>query len=258
MQYFSHYIWESGSGEKENGISVVLQQVSCKKEHYLLACVCDSGESSVGFAWDGRQEEVNGGRRSMVSGYFTERLVEWFHREFLALTLKRRGEELVSGLLEKELHVIEQELLTYERRKGGQSVWSICGILLWENQFWFFGKGDCQSLLFNRRFNRKQCRALVRQTSAEIRRNPVTGNVSGESGESSVRILMEGSLQKNIGILLADPSFGKSLQQEELLQVLFEKKLTDAEIGKRLRELAEENRTRGGRTGTGAVFVRLE
>ena len=58
MQYYSHYIWESGSEEKDNPISVVLQQVSRKNHHYLLACVCDGRAAERDGAEDSIQQTI--------------------------------------------------------------------------------------------------------------------------------------------------------------------------------------------------------
>ena len=69
MKYYSHYLWESAG--RENPVSLVLQQVKLKKGRCLLACICDGSRSKA----DG----------SLISGYFTERLVEWFHHQCLPL-----------------------------------------------------------------------------------------------------------------------------------------------------------------------------
>lgn len=70
--------------------------------------------------------------------------------------------------------------------------------------------------------------------------------------------LIEGNLQKGVGILLCSPSFEGNLMEEEMLEVLSEEGLEDKDIGKRLKELWKENQKRGERGHAGAVFFRTE
>jgi len=224
MRFFSHYIWESGSEEKGNPVSILLQQVSVKGHHCLLACICD-----------GRKSTCTG---SLVSGYFTERLVEWFHQDCLVLIQKRRLEDTIRKSLEAEFEKINAQLQEYGRRKDLMIGYDVRGILLWDNLCWIFGQGDYRGYLFNRRFNKKQRRNL-----------PGNGGTEME--------ILPGNVQKNIGILLCDQTFAQSITEEEMIQVLSEETVTDQKIQKSLRELWKEEIARGGSPCTGAIYIRL-
>lgn len=225
MNYISHYIWESGSEEKENPISVVLQQVSGGKQCWLLGCVCDGRKS--GFCG------------SMVSGYFTERLVEWFHHYCVPMRGESVQEQEIYRSLTGELSKIEQELGEYGTQKEFRTDYDVWGILMQGSRCWIFGKGTCKGYLFNRRWN-KAHRKLLEEFS---------------QGEMTV---LPGEMQKEIGILLCSSGFDSHILSEEMLQVLFEEKLTDREIGRGLRELWRENVCRGEKSGAGAVYIRVE
>lgn len=229
MKYYSHYIWESGSEEKENPVSVVLQQVRMKNHRCLFICVCD-----------GTRSERYG---SLVSGYFTERLVEWFHQHYLGRLCRKDKEEDVLQALSKELKRIGEELKEYGRQKRIDAAYDIWGILMYDNLFWSFAQGECKGYLFNRRFNKKQRTSLER-------------TIFQESGRQMK--LAHGRLQKDIGILICNPVFDANLSEEEMLEVLFEERLADRDIQKRLREIWRENVRRGGKAYAGAVFFRTE
>ena len=229
MKYYSHYIWENGEVKGQNPVSLVLQQAKLRKGRCLLACICD-GTRSVK-------------NKSLVSGYVTERLVEWFHEKYLT-TLQRPMNSIdIQHMLEEELTKIEEELEEFGRQKGIVADYDILGMAVWNDYFCCFWKGDCKGYIFNRRFNRKQRRNL----KDVIYRK-----------EDDPMQLVEGNLQKGVGILLCSPLFDGNLMEEEMLEVLSEEGLEDKEIGKRLRELWKENQKRGEQGHAGAVFFRTE
>ena len=229
MKYYSHYIWENGEVKGQNPVSLVLQQTKLRKGRCLLACICDGTRSSE--------------NESLVSGYVTERLVEWFHGKYLPiLQMKIQGIN-IQHMLEEELAKIEEELKEFGRQKGIVADYDILGMAVWNDCFCCFWKGDCKGYIFNRRFNRKQRRNL----KDVIYRK-----------EDDPMQLVEGNLQKGVGILLCSPLFDGNLMEEEMLEVLSEEGLEDKEIEKRLRELWKENQKRGERGHAGAVFFRTE
>lgn len=235
MQYYSHYIWESGSEEKNNPVSVALQQVSRKTQHYLLACICD-GE--------------------MVSGYFTERLVEWFHGQFLQQTAKRAcSDKDICKSLEKELARIQGELAEFCMLKNQENSYQVWGILLWNDRAWLFQKGNAKGYLFNRRFNRRQRKGL--HISPKISRE-IIGEASKESALTEPLRLVPGRIQRKIGILLCTSEFGCSITEEEMIQVLFEDFLDDKKIRKRLEEIRRADVDREHGSAAGAIYIRVE
>ena len=158
---------------------MALQQVSRKKQHYLLACVCE-GE--------------------MISGYFTERLVEWFHGKFLQQTARHScSDKDICKSLEKELARIQRELAEFCMLKKMESVYQVWGILLWNDSAWLFQKGNAKGYLFNRRFNRRQRKVL--HISPNISREIIWPD-SEELALTDQLRYAQGRTQKKIGILL--------------------------------------------------------
>lgn len=223
MQYYSNYIWES-AGTKDNAVSLILQHVCLKQHNCMLACICESDHSTGS---------------SVVSGYFTERLVEWFHHGYLNILQKKGGKEVVFHALKGELDRIEQELADYGKKKQENATVTVIGIFIFDSYFWLLGEGEWRGYLFNRRFNRIQRRNLPGVKEAGIH-------------------IWEGILERNIGILLCSSGFDSHLTSEEMPQVLFQEHLDDKDIGKRLRELWKEEVKRGGTENVGAVYIRVE
>jgi len=230
MKYYSHYIWENGEVKGQNPISLVLQQAKLRKCRCLLACICD-GTRSVK-------------NESLVSGYVTERLVEWFHGKYLPTLQMKMKNTNIQHMLEEELNKIEEELQEFGRQKRIVADYDILGMAVWNDYFCCFWKGDCKGYIFNKRFNRKQRRNLKEA-------------ICGEKEECQIK-LVEGNFQKGVGILLCSSLFDGNLMEEEMLEVLSEAGLEDKEIGKRLGELWKENQKRGERGHAGAVFFRTE
>ena len=230
MKYYSHYVWESGSVERQNPVSVVLQQVKLRKGSCLLVCICDGTES--------------GENACLVSGYLTERLVEWFHHKYIPTLQKKTQDRSASQVLGEELKKIEEELEEYGRQKGTVPKYDVLGMAVWDSEYCCFLKGKCKGYLFNRRFNKKQMRNLKTLVY---------------QGEEEHRIqLAQGSMQKGVGILLCSPLFDSNISGEEMLEVLWEEHLEDGDIQKRLGELWKENKKRGETGHAGAVFFRTE
>ena len=229
MKYYSHYIWENEKLEGQNPVSLVLQQAKLRKGRCLLACICDGTRSIE--------------NESLVSGYVTERLTEWFHGKYIATLQVSMNGIKIQHMLEEELAKIEEELEEYGRQKGSVVECDLLGMAVWNDSFCCFWKGDCKGYIFNKRFNRKQRRDLK--------------EVIGQKEEGQIQ-LVEGNLQKGVGILFCSSLFDGYIREEEMLEVLSEEDLADKEIEKRLRELWKENQKRGERGHAGAVFFRAE
>ena len=229
MKYYSHYIWENGEVKGQNPVSLVLQQAKLRKGRCLLACICD-----------GTRIIEN---ESLVSGYITERLVEWFHGKCIPTLQITMNDAKIRHMLEEELAKIEEEVKEFEKQKGITADYDIWGMAVKNDYFCCFWKGDCKGYIFNKRFNRKQRRNLK--------------DIICQKEECQLQ-LIEGNLQKGVGILLCSPLFDSNLIEEEMLEVLSEEDLEDKDIGKRLRELWKENQKRGERGHAGAVFFRTE
>ena len=237
MKYYSHYIWESGSEEEtKNPVSVVLQQIKGGKRHYLFACICEG--------------EGNGEETSYISGYVTARLVEWFHGLFSEKHCGAEVGEQMKKRLSREIVLIEEELWANSEEKGLSESYHILGILLCEQDFLCFAKGDYKGYLFNRRFNRKQ--------RVDVKKRFFEGNdqVARDGKVGNVQYVF-GHLQKNVGIILCNKDFDIYFSEHELIEVLGEDGLEEEQINRRLQELWKENQHRGGAAYAGAVYFRI-
>lgn len=225
MKYSSAYLWEKGSGKDEMPVSLLIQQVGMKRKKVLFACVC---------------EGKNKGKLGVTeSGYFTEGLVEWFHREGLHFCEKKMNPESMKKLLEKEVKRMLEEVQYYVRKQCGELQLCFQGILLWDNYFLLFAMGEGNCYLINRRFQKKNLRSI-----------PVEKENNGIGW-------MCGGVQQRVGILLCTATGFKNLSEEELAEVLLaEGDLDEVRMEKRLKELWKENNRRGEEESIGAVYIR--
>lgn len=225
MNYHSAFLWEKGKKQEENRISLLLQQVTIRKQAVLFACVC---------------EGTNLDQRGVLeSGYFTEALVEWFHRDMLRILEKKWSEREVEKSLQKEVDRILGEIRLYAQKKGFQEGLRFRGILLIDNLFWMFSRGKVNGYLVNRRLNQKN----IRQIDTAWEKQQVCWEA--------------GSIQKKVGMLLCIPQFVSFLDKAELTEVLaVEEKLTEERLQKRLQELWRVNVSRGEEGEAAAVYIR--
>lgn len=223
MNFSSHYLWEKGQDSLYHPASLVLQQVSVHKRESLFTCVCEGGSE--------------GEAAVRESGYFTERLVEWFHQIYLERYAWKDGEGEIREALQKELSAVIKELEDYGRKKGHPLQVSFWGMLFKENRFWMFRYGGCRGFLLNKRFNAKNMRGLEEVgTTAQV---------------------IEGKLQRHLGILVCTESFCNNTSAEELLEVFsVDKMVEDGWIEKRLKEFWRRGTENGNRDSVGAIYIR--
>lgn len=213
MKFCSTYLWEKGSGQEYHPVSLVLQQAEVRKQSVLLACVCR-----------GVVEEVCEVLAVEVSGYFTEALVEWFHRECLELVEQKRRSVEPERSLQKELETIYQELLLYGRKKGVTFSMDCVGVLLVEQRFWMFSMGKGRIFLLNRRYNRKHMRCIM-------------GNAMS-NGKKDSFFVEKGILQRKIGLLLCVDELEGQLDKNAVAEALLvEGRMEGERIQRRLKEV---------------------
>ncbi len=276
MEYFSNFIWEKGK-ESCSRVSLVLQHVLVRKKAVLLACVCESD---------------NAGEIGVTeSGYFTEGLIEWFHRGFLKQCERKITENEVEKLLQQEIPRLEKDIRRFDEKKGIEEALHYWGILLWENHFWIFQRGKCEGYLVNKRFQRKHLKRLgvygenaviptVCPMSVEMERMKEYGAVLEENTDTMIpaqkwqsaicgdntelfrqnRLQSEwlsGDIQRGVGILLCTSDFISCMEPEEVVEVLdLEGNISEQRIKRRLQELGEENVRRGATRSVGAIYLR--
>lgn len=206
--------------------------------NYIWERAADGGVSPVSLVL--QQVKVRGreidlfcvctGREGAMGGYMTERLVEWFHKTCLSVCEKRRLPPLPS-LLDPELDCISREL------SGGQAGLregqpEYAGLLLAGSRFYLFGQGAVGVQLVNYRYNRPQLKALS---------VPLTGRI-----------------QRGVGLLLHTPGLTEGLAPEEVCQILHGSgDWQEQRIGRRLRELYQEGRSRGAGEAVGGIYLQV-
>ncbi|MCI9072489.1 MAG: hypothetical protein HFH80_06695 [Lachnospiraceae bacterium] len=168
--------------------------------------------------------------RKEQGGRMTEQLVEWFHRCCLP-ACEGRALPGLRELLEPELAGIRRELRTGGRDARGEDL-SYGGLLLAGSSFYLFGEGDMKAQLVNYRYNRPQLKELC--------------------------FPLSGRIQKGVGILLHAPELTRNLEPQEVCQILHgEGRWQEARMGRRLRELHQESRSRGGTGPVGGIYLRV-
>lgn len=224
MKVLSAHLWEKKEEVSHMPISLVLQQACAGKKTIVLACVCEgknTGETGV-----------------TESGYFTEGLTEWFHREGVRLC-ERREEEKAANCLEREILRLEKENREYAMRKGQGSKLQYWGIFMVEDKAWIFECGECKGFLLNRRFQKKN----MREISATLH----TANKNW----------IQVKIQKRIGILLCTEDFLRGWMPHECVEILIpEGEITEERMEKRLQELWQEQVRLGRGTVAGAIYLR--
>lgn len=224
MNYISAHLWERGGMEEQMRISLVLQQAQIKKKAVLLACVCQSdNEGKIGV---------------MEGGYFSEGLVEWFHKEGVLCFEKGVLHEIEKGL-RNEVEKLLEELEKFIEKNGRVPALHFWGILLWESDFWIFSKGNCEGYLLNRRFQKKNISSI---------------KLSKKMQEMN---WLQGKVQHKLGILICTAGFLANLEKEEIVEVLIPNgEVSEERLQKRLTELWKESSKRGNDKSVGAVYLR--
>ncbi len=226
MDYKSAYLWEKGSEEEVSRVSLVLQQAIVKKQEVLMACICGS--------------DCNGKHGVMESGYFSEGLTEWFHRELLKICEQKNRETELNIILSREIERLQRDMGKYAKKQNDSSKLYYIVIVLWKKRFWMFVKGEYKGYLLNRRFNRKQI--------SEIEKQMPEGQAAS----------IQGIVQRKVGILLCTNNYLKYMEREAVSEMLCmeEEACTEQRMQKRLQELWQENVRRGENASTGVVYIR--
>lgn len=202
MNINSQYLWEKESSVDINPISIVLQQISVKKSKALLACVCESGRQNANAAMD--------------SGYFTERLVEWFHQKFIKKFMLSMREAEITDALQEELNIITQELKRNNKNREERRM-HYSGILICNNWCWMFQKGHTHIFLYNRRYNTKNKKKVILPDEEKV---------------------FEGRIQNNVGVLLCTETMTELFEDQELMEVFWgEHKVDEIHMRNRMYEL---------------------
>lgn len=231
MKFITGYIWQKDCQEISGGYresSVLVLQVKKGQIPIVFACICE-GETDV------KQEAI-------VSGYATEQLQNWFYHNYSRI--RRSG----SGL-EKDWKRLWTniccELQEYSVKKSLCFTVSIIGMLVEGNRFWLLQQGNCKAYLMNQRYLHSHIREIK------------TEQLNHQSNEHPV--LINGYLQKGIGILLCTEGFYGNFTEDMLCDCLATQDITEEiQITKRLNELAQASNDQNSNCGCGsAAYIKV-
>ncbi len=217
MDFFTACYRQQG----ENTASLLLQQYQYKNMQIVFACICT--------------ERGNGGR---AGEYMTERLLAWFR----GINLKRlfRKREKKMDLLLEELAAVVGEI-DKELEDGGmagEGKTGFAGFLCIEDSYIMLCRGETGICLINTAFGRVCLRRL------------------GGKGGGDVLRPGQGSLQPDIGLLLATGSFYEYVTEPMIKEGLFVREIsTEKQMEKHLTELGREGERQGG-LNLGAILFR--
>lgn len=173
---------------------------------------------------------ISSSSRPESGGYMAEQLVEWFHKVCLP-TCEGRTVPTPEELLGPELGRILREL-TAQEAGSPAAVPDFGGLLLIGSRFYLFGEGEVIIQLVNYRYNRPQLKSLTAPLS--------------------------GRIQKGAGLLLHTPGLVSGLEPEEVCQIMHgEGPWREERLGKRLRELYQESRSRGNAAEAGGIYLQM-
>ena len=173
---------------------------------------------------------ISSSSRTEVGGYLAEQLVEWFHKVCLP-ACEGRTVPPPEELLEPELGRIRRELTAQEANVPADAP-DYGGLLLIGSRFYLFGEGEVMVQLVNYRYNRPQLKRLTAPLS--------------------------GRIQRGAGLLLHTPGLVSGLETEEVCQILHgEGSWREDRLGRRLKELYRESRSRGNTAEAGGIYLQM-
>ncbi len=222
MNFHSHYLWEKGQSTQKSNVSLVLQHVQLRKGQVLFACVCEG--------------EPDGEEGMIQSGYFTERMVEWFHQRYLKLYSQKKSFTQAIEDLQKEKTIVLRELESNGKKKGILGRVHFCMTLVRDEQIGLLQSGSCKIFLNNRKYNIPQIK---------------------EWGAFDETGLCYGELQKNVGLILCTENFAEKVQGTGMEHALFlDKRMDDLRIEKRLQELWQEMNGHDEGEAVGVIYLK--
>lgn len=217
MDFFTACYRQQG----ENTASLLLQQYQYRHMQIVFACVCT--------------DRGNGGR---AGGYMTERLLAWFRGLNLKNLVRKREKKM--DLLLEELTAVVREI-DKELEDGGmagEGKAGFAGFFCIEDSYIMLCRGGTGICLINTGFGRVCLRRL------------------GVNGSGDALSSGQGSLQPDIGLLLATGSFYEYVTEPMIKEGLFVREIsTEKQMERHLTELGREGERQGG-LNLGAILLR--
>lgn len=202
---------------EKNHCALLLQHYQIKTTPLCFACICSA-------------EDVNQGK---AAAYFTERLLHWF-RALPWKRLTQNPEKSVSGIEAKLKKVIENSLeeLISSHLFPSETRLSLAGIFCIGEHFLLFCQGNPQIFLLNQNIGRGAIQCISDNFAPSV---------------NEYITFHPGSLQTDIGLLLATDTFCANVDRQELKECLYVKDVrTKDQAGRHLQELGRQGEVRGG------------
>lgn len=237
--------------QKEDSTALLLQQYVCRGVPVCLGCICGG---------EGREAGIAG-------GLFTGRLLEEFRGFRLLKAVEKR---------EKFLGRMERQLYESRKRCGAPGDFWIAGILCIGERFLLFSEGAARIVLCNAGFGRPALQEImgggimggsgmgggILEGSGMAREAMGGGGMGGDNmgrdgGERRQLQTKWGSMEMEIGILLASESIFGAVPREDMQNCLWVKNIRDSrQTQKRVQELGRAARRRNDRE-MGAMLLEV-
>ena len=247
MNYMTGIYWERGNTAPVNQDSLILLQVLTGRGRILMAAVCDGmGGLSQG---------------ETASAYVTKRLQEWFYESLLRSVQKRKPYWVIRRSLDRLTYHMQEQLLQYSRRGGGQLGTTMTVLVLYEKTclIWHLGDSRAYKLcdVSGRKSRRRRGKGVVCMTQDHVRGKNMLTKCVGSFGYERPDFAM-GEVRKGQAVLLCSDGFRNHIVEQELTDVLEPGKIKEEEqIGRRLREIGAACMKRGERDNMSAVYIKI-
>lgn len=222
--------------QKEDSTALLLQQYVCRGVPVCLGCICGG---------EGREAGIAG-------GLFTGGLLEEF-----------RGFRLLKAVEKQEKFLGRMERQLYESRKrcGASGDFWTAGILCIGERFLLFSEGAARIVLCNAGFGRPALQEIMGGgiMGGSGMGTEATGgdNMGRDGGERRQLQTKWGSMEMEIGILLASESLFGAVPREDMQNCLWVKNIRDSrQTQKRVQELGRAARRRNDRE-MGALLLEV-
>lgn len=232
MKIISGVYWDQGE-RKQNQDSLILQQVMTNRGRVVLAAVSDG----IG----GLKEGEN------ASGYITEKLIENFYDQMIALVGRGKGKRAIERSLMRCFYEINDGLRNYGRGKDIKLGATISLLFMWKRNYMIFHLGDSRIY----QCGRKGMKLLTRDHSDGGRGlTKCAGSFPFQAPDISL-----GRMHKEGGFLLCTDGFYRRIEHEMFKVLAPDDIAGDEQIARRLRELGMEALKRGEKDNMSAVYL---
>lgn len=232
MKIISGVYWDQG-GRNQNQDSLILQQVMTNRGRVVLAAVSDG----IG----GLKEGEN------ASGYITEKLIENFYDQMIALVGRGKGIRAIERSLMRCFYEINDGLRSYGRGKDIKLGATISLLFMWKRNYMIFHLGDSRIY----QCSRKGMKLLTRDHS-DGGRGLIKCAGSFPFQQPDICL---GRVSKEGGFLLCTDGFYRRIEHEMFKVLAPDDIACDEQIARRLRELGMEALKRGEKDNMSAVYL---